>query len=410
MARTPFQKIMVPSGLSESVAERLAKLTPVQYSAGTILFLEDGPGDRMYVLLEGDVEIIKALGSPDERLLHTLGPGEIVGEMSLLSPNGRRMASARASNHTSVIEITREDFDTILRRDPALAIELLHTVSDRLRDAQELALRDLRTKNERLAQAYAELQATQARLVEQERVTHEMLLARQIQERMLPSRMPNLPGIDLGALVLPAREVAGDFYDVFLLRPGELAIIVGDVCGKGVPAALYAAQVRGLLRSEAARSDSAAQALQRVNQLLIELNGEGMFVTLIYAVLEIETGQMTIARAGHELPLFWDMHGVRISVAVGIGHPLGMISEPAIDLQSVLLPPGSSMLLYTDGASEASRQDGTQFERERLLAAATSVTPTTAAQICTTILERLTLFRGERALEDDLTLVTLRIG
>jgi phosphoserine phosphatase RsbU/P len=410
MAFSPYQKVALPAGLSDAVAERLAKLAPVQYAAGAILFLEDGPGDRMYVMVEGIVEIIKALGSPDERLLHTLGPGEIVGEMSLLSPNGRRMASARATSPTFVIEITREDFDIILRRDPALAIELLHTVSDRLRDAQELALRDLRAKNERLAQAYAELQAAQALLVEQERVTHEMLLARQIQERMLPRSMPDLPGIDLGALVLPAREVAGDFYDAFLLRPGTLAIIVGDVCGKGVPAALYAAQVRGLLRSEAARSARADQALLRVNELLIELNGDGMFVTLIYAVLEIESGHMTIARAGHEHPLLWDAGGARIPVSVGIGHPLGMIPDPAIDLQSVMLPPGGSMLLYTDGASEASSQDGTPFERDRLLAAAQSAFPTTASHICATILERLALFRGERPLEDDLTLVTLRVG
>ena len=140
-----------------------ATLAPIDYPADGLIFYEGDPGDRMYIVLSGEVEVIKALGTDEERLLGSFAEGEILGEMSLLEPDANRSASARAKIPTQVLEMTRADFEKLVRRYPPLMFEILHVLSARLRASDDARIRDLEKKNMELAIANAELKAAQER-------------------------------------------------------------------------------------------------------------------------------------------------------------------------------------------------------------------------------------------------------
>jgi phosphoserine phosphatase RsbU/P len=331
-----------------------------------------------------------------------------VGEMSFLSADGRRSAGARVVRDARLLELTRPDFEALVRQLPSLAYEMLRVISDRLRESNDASVRDLRQKNRELTRAYADLQAAQALLVEQERMAHEMQLAREIQQGMHPARLPSLPGFALGAAIAPAREVGGDFYDAFPLGDGALGVVVADVCGKGVPSALYMAQTRSLIRAEARRSPTPADTLLRVNAHLNELvHGGGWFVTVLYGVLRGSSRTFSYARAGHEMPLVWDAAGALVPLRQALGHPLGLLPSPAIDTQELALAPGTSLLLFTDGATEAADPAGAFFGRERLEAAALGG-PAGAQALCDALIRTLTAHRSTAPQHDDITLLALQ--
>jgi phosphoserine phosphatase RsbU/P len=389
---------------------RLARtLRPVSYVADTILFHEGEHGDRFYIVVEGQIAIIKALGTADERLLGVRGPGEFVGEMSLLNRDGLRTASVRVRAGTKVLELTRADFDALLYRHPSLAYEMLRVMSARLSESHQRTMRDLHEKNRRLAAAYADLQAAQAQIIEQETMARELRLAREIQESMLPRSLPRPAGLDIGARMLPARMVGGDFYDLFPLDADKLGIVIGDVSGKGVPAALFMALTCSLMRAEAARALAPEDALRRVNQQLIGRNAKGMFVTLLYSVLHLPTRTLTLVRAGHDLPLMCDATGALLPLARGRGHPLGLFPAPILDKQTATLPPGCTLLLYTDGATETPDAQGELFGLERLEAALRGEPCTSAQALCDNLVQRLATYRGAAPQADDITLVVARL-
>ena len=286
-------------------------LRGVEIPADTLLFREGEPGASFDILVDGQVEIIKALGTLDERLLAVRGPGDFFGEMSLLDPDGLRTASVRARTPSCLLEMSRTDFDAVLQHRPALAYEIMRVLSLRLRESDNATIADLHEKNRELAQAYADLQAAQAQIIEKEKLEQELRMAHRIQQSILPSELPRLPRYDFGALIMPAKRVGGDLYDFIPLGKGRLGIAVGDVSDKGVPAAIFMALTRSLLRAEATRVVSPRRALERVNQLLLDMNDEGMFVTLLYGILDAQQGTFAYSRAGHELPLLFDPDGQR---------------------------------------------------------------------------------------------------
>jgi sigma-B regulation protein RsbU (phosphoserine phosphatase) len=398
--------VSLPAG---ELAEMAASLQESHYLAGTVLFREGDYGDRFYIVLDGWIAIVKALGSDDERLLGIRGAGEFVGEMSLLSQDGLRTASVRVEEDARVLELTRADFNALLHRYPLLAYEMLRVLSMRLRESHDTTIRDLHEKNARLAQAYADLQAAQARIIEQETLERELRLARETQESMLPRALPRVPGFDIGARMVAARMVGGDFYDLFPLSPDRLGVVIGDVSGKGMPAALFMALVSSLLRTEALRSDtSPEQALRIVNGHLLSRDARSMFVTVLYGVLCRETREFTFVRAGHDLPLLIDAGGALLGLTLGRAHPLGLFPNPMLDIQTVQLPPGGMLLLYTDGVTEAMDAQSQLFGAERIVAAVRGADRSSAQQLCDQIVQAVTDYRGLAAQADDITLVAVR--
>ena len=208
--------------------------------------------------------------------------------------------------------------------------------------------------------------------------------------------------------MIPARTIGGDFYDVISLGGDRLGLVVGDVSGKGVPAALFMALTCSLLRAEASRTASIEETLRAVNTQLLTHNTRSMFVTVLFGILQRDTRQFDFIRAGHELPLILDAQGQRHQFTFGRGHPLALFPNPALDVQSITLPPGGTLLLYTDGATEAMDIHNDQFGAERLAETIRQNPQTSAHALCEQLIAALAEHQGAAPQSDDITLMVLR--
>lgn len=379
------------------------------YPTGAVLIREGERGDRLYVVLAGELEIIKALGTPDERLLNLCTTGDVLGEMGLIDPDQRRSASVRVRDDAQVIELGRPEFDTLLKRYPVIAYDMLRVLTSRLRASDEATIRDLQHKNQELSVAYRELQDAQARLIEQEALERELRHAREIQESMLPATLPAVRGVEIGASIIPARMVGGDLYDVLEMDRDRVAFVIGDVSGKGVPAALFMALTCSLLRATAEDSPEPLHMLDRVNNHLYQRNSRSMFVALLVGILYRPTRELTFLRAGHEPPLVWDARGSFWEPDAGRSLPLGLFPKSVVDVQRVALLPGSTVLMFTDGVTDAMDADGTRFGRDQLRSLAAAHADLTAQPLCDQIVAGLERHRGAAAQADDITLLALRV-
>jgi serine phosphatase RsbU (regulator of sigma subunit) len=404
-----LQATLLFASLPDEEIEHLsATLHKVEVVPNTILIREGEVGDRFYLILDGEVEIVKALGTDDERLLRIERAGEFVGEMSLLNSDGLRTASVRTRTATRVLEMTRADLDGLLSRHPTVAYDLARVLSMRLQAADNATIRDLHEKNRRLTEAYQHLQAMQAQIVEKEKLERELEVARQIQESMLPQSMPHLDGFDFGARSAPAHAVGGDFFDFIPLSRDRLGIVIGDVSGKGVPAALVMALTRSLVRAEARRGVTLRETIKRVNRHLLAVNETAMFVTLLYGVLHRRRHAFEYVRAGHEIPLVTSSSGEVSRPHPGPGMSLGVLDDPLLDEQVITVPRGSSLLLYTDGVTDAVDAQGRLFGLERLKEALHASREAAAQLLCDRLLEAVLEYGGTTPQVDDATLVAVR--
>jgi len=381
-----------------------------EFDRETLLFKEGENRGDFYILLEGEVEVIKALGTPDERLLARRQAGSFLGEMSLFSRDGHHTASVRASTPLSLIEMSHGDLEALIERQPTFAYELLRTLSARLEESENLTIQDLREKNRQLGIAYEELKAAQAQIIEKEKLERELEVARQIQSSLLPRTVPRRTGFDFSARIAPMSAVGGDFYDFIPLKDDTLGIAVGDVSDHGVPAALLMALTVTLLRAEARRAASPREALSLINHQLIEGNELGMFVTLLFGALDVNTRRFEYIRAGHDLPLVLKADGRPIDLERNPGQPLGLVPQPAFDQGSLTLSPGGLLLMYTDGVTETTDPDGDLFGVEGLRAALQDSPAHSADRACDDLMTALNGFRGGLPQGDDITMVAIRVG
>jgi phosphoserine phosphatase RsbU/P len=395
-------------GLPQSELEHLAKrLRVLEVAPNTILFNEGDAGAHFYVVIYGEMEVVKALGTGDERLIAVRGAGDFVGELSLLNPNGLRTASVRARGPAQLWEITHEEVDALLHRQPLVAYDLMHLISARLTETHDSMFKDLRERNHQLTQAYEELIDAQDQIVEKERLERELQVAYEIQMSILPQTLPELPGYDFGARIVPARAVGGDFFDIFPLSEDKVAIVIGDVADKGVPSAIFMARTHALLYSEVNHCHDPALALKRVNQHLIKMNQSNLFVTVLVALLNLETGLIRYARAGHELPVILSTNEQAELAPWGQGQLLGLLDDPQLDEQVLTIAPGGLILFYTDGIPDGRNEKGESFGYPRLLAEVQQMTDMPAQQVCDNLLDRLVEFQGLTAQDDDVTLVAI---
>lgn len=392
----------------DEIRHLAATLREYTFPPGTLLFCEGEHGDRFYVISAGQVEIIKALGTPEERLIGLRGPGEYVGEMSLFNRDGLRTASVRTRTTAQTLELTRADFDALLHRQPTLAYEMVRVLSMRLTQAQDMAIRDLQEKNRQLTEAYQELKAAQAQIIEKEKLERELELARRIQMSIFPPGLPQFEGFDFAAQVIPMSAVGGDLFDFIPLDDERLGIAVGDVSGHGVPAALFMALAVTLLRAEACRTCSPQEVLHNVNRQLLNLGNRGMFVTMLYGVLDRAAGEFTYVRAGHEVPILCRANGDLLVPALGRGQFLGLLDNPLLPEETVRFASGDTMLLYTDGVIDAIGAQAQMLGEEQLQEAFSANCAAPPQVICERILERVAAYSGSLAQKDDITLVCVQ--
>src|SRR5919202_1352885 len=215
------------------------------------------------------------------------------------------------------------------------------------------------------------LEATRRRLeqerIERERIEQELRVARSIQQASLPKEVPELTGWQIAPYYQPAREVGGDFYDLFELEDERLGIVVGDATGKGVPAALVMSSTRSMLRAVARASNSPGEVLEQVNDLLFTDIPPNMFVTCFYAILDPKRGTLTYANAGHDLPYLRRRNGDCEELRAR-GMPLGLMPKMNYEQKEIVLDVGEAALLYSDGLVEAHDPKGEMFGFPRLRA------------------------------------------
>ena len=244
-------------------------------------------------------------------------------------------------------------------------------------------------------------------LEQAERVEQELRVARRIQQATLPKEVPQLEGWQIFPLYQPAREVGGDFYDFHLLSEGRLGLAVGDATGKGVPAALVMSTTCGMLQlaAQALDSFSPGAVLAQVNETLFARIPTNMFVTCFYAILDPESGLLSYANAGHDLPYLW--RGGNAEELRARGMPLGLMPGMSYEEKEIVLEPSDNVLLYSDGLVEAHDPKGEMVGFPRLRALVDEQgEKDSLGDFC---LEELYSFVGEGwEQEDDITLLTLR--
>ena len=247
----------------------------------------------------------------------------------------------------------------------------------------------------------------QKEMVVRERLETEVQLARQIQQTFIPESLPQFPEWELDARWKTARQVGGDFYDVFDLPDRRLGLFIADVADKGVPAALFMALTRTLVRAAVTELESPAEAMRRVNDLLIPDTKQGMFVTAIYAVLDMEKNELTYVNAGHNPPL-WIKRDGEVERLRRTGIALGAAEEVAFNQRAILLEKADSILLYTDGLTESFNNSGEFYGEERLMEAILSNQCSSASELMDMVEKSLLNFVQDVPPADDLTMLVLR--
>ena len=237
----------------------------------------------------------------------------------------------------------------------------------------------------------------------------EMMLAHEMQQKLLPQEVPQFPSVEIGAVSTPAFEVGGDYYDFMSLDRARLGIIIGDVSGKGVSAAFYMAEVKGIFQALARRYDSPREFMTRANEALMGSIDKHSFVSLLYGILDTHTGVLTLARAGHCPMLLVREGGTRYlrPGGMGIGLGEGDVFDSAREEEVIPLGVGDVCVFYTDGVTEA-RHGADEFGYERLLAVAEEARGRSADAILQNILGTVHKFTDGQPTHDDLTLVVVK--
>ncbi len=245
----------------------------------------------------------------------------------------------------------------------------------------------------------------QREMVLRERLETEVQLARQIQQTFIPETLPVHPGWEIAARWRTARQVGGDFYDVFELDDKRLGLFIADIADKGVPAALFMALTRTLVRAAVIETESPAQALRRVNDLLMPDTQQGMFVTAVYAVLSLETGELTYANAGHNPPLWLHLRDGSVERLTRTGMALGVVEGAEITQRTIQLEEGDCVLFYTDGVTEAFSPQGEIYGEARLRSVIKMLSTCSVDEMLDAVEAALQQFTSPLPLADDLTML-----
>jgi len=241
-------------------------------------------------------------------------------------------------------------------------------------------------------------------------ILQELNVAANIQQSILPKKFITTPELEIYATMRPAREIGGDFYDFFYLNDHLLGFVIADVSGKGVPAALFMTVSRTLLRAHAQTQPSPSHCLERVNELLATENDNMMFVTTFYAQIDLKTGHVVYANAGHNRPFLVKKTGEVEELPADAGIPLGIIEDYVYHEGQLDLKPGDSLFLYTDGLTDAIDGEGTKFGINPTIDILKTVREKPVKQLIEMIKMGIDEFSKGQSQFDDITMLALRYG
>jgi serine phosphatase RsbU (regulator of sigma subunit) len=253
------------------------------------------------------------------------------------------------------------------------------------------------------------LKNAQAQLVEKQLMQQELNIAQEIQQGLLPKKIPVVPGYDLAAFYAPAKEVGGDLYDFIRIDDRRLAVVVADVSGKSVPGSLGMTMARSVLRSQALSHIGVGETLHKTNEVIQPDIRRGMFVTMFYAVLDAGAHSLTCANAGHN-PCFKLMADGSVEEIGPEGIALGLVPAHQffVDELTLSLAPGEMMVFYTDGVTEAMNADSEEYGDDRFKASIAKHAGKSAAEMMPLLVADVKAFVAGAPPHDDITLVLLR--
>lgn len=284
---------------------------------------------------------------------------------------------------------------------------VLNKRQPRLLDEHEVRLLRLMANQAALAIEKARLHQQE---VERQILGKELELAQEIQLSLLPKALPQVAGWEFACYYQPARQVGGDFYDLFGLpgEPQQLGMVIADVSGKGVPAALFMALSRTLIRSAALEGRRPSAALIRANEQIRKENRSGQFVSVCYATLDIHSGRLVFANAGHNLPLWVKGSSGQVRELVAPGIVLGVLEEIELAEGEIDLAPGDLLIFYTDGVTESVDPSREPFREERLREVVGDLAQASAQQVIEGVVSAVKAHTGDVPPFDDITLLVVR--
>ena len=395
------------------------------YPAGATIMREGDPGSFACVILDGEVDVFAELPAGPIHLA-TIGRNRIIGELGVFTDRPRT-ATVTTRTDLVVIRIERDSLMRLSADYPSIGVAIIEELGGRLatmnhslatltyaaealaRDEYDAALLDRLTSQPGEVATFARVFAGMAAEIRaKQHRRHEMQAAAQIQQSILPApwvREGPTGRIDLHAEMHPAREIGGDFYDYFLIDANRLAISVADVSGKGIPASLFMAVARTVVRSITSGDDMAA-GMEAANRLLATHNTACMFVTLFHGVLDLPSGVLRYCNAGHNPPYLLRAEGGRDTLA-GTGIPFGIDADMPYRIAETIVHPGDTLFLFSDGITEAFDTADEEFGTARLEAALEAGRGGSAAELVAGVLGATAAFAAGAEQSDDITCLAL---
>ncbi|MGI4862220.1 MAG: PP2C family protein-serine/threonine phosphatase, partial [Janthinobacterium lividum] len=438
----------VPAGAAPVSHARFARAADLPVDATRRLRWQMlGCGAMLLFALLAVVVALRALFAPLARsvaVLAHLARGHHVAATDAEDDERRDEAGAIARDVTSLrgellnLRMLRDERERGARQLGRLIRERLRTLADALDEAERddiVAWLDGPARQEETAGTLADLAVVLGRLSDLITTQHGRLrrllaelalalenetrfaalrqqleIARQMQLSILPRAAPDVPGIELAALIIPAQEVGGDFYDYFMIDDTHLGVVVADVSGKGVPAAFFMAISRSLLKNTARLLREPAAAIARLNELLCEDNAQLMFVTLFFGVLDVRTGVLVYVNAGHNPPLHVSAGAAPRGLRAGRNMALGVVDAQTFDADVLRLAHGDVLFLYTDGVTEAQTHDAALFGETALrgVVGAASTPGAPMREVNEAVVAAIRDFEHGAPQADDITCLALR--
>lgn len=349
------------------------------YQPGAIIFAEGDPGDFMYVVITGEVAVML-----DGRLVNYLGPGALFGEMALMDERPRS-ATVAAATLCQLLPLDSQRFQALIKDEPAFALQVMSTMTERLR-------------------RFMEDEAQRMRLQQELKISH------QIQMSLLPKNNPQRPGWEFAAMYRSAQQVGGDLYDYIPVPddPDSIHLVIADVTGKGIPAALFMAFSRTILRAESRIYHSPAEILRQTNRAIVQDINSRLFLSAFYATLNTRTGCLRYANGGHDRPLWFRAAPGTVEPLPTAGLLLGVRADVILPEAEIELAVNDVLVLYTDGVTEARDVRGELFGEERLAAALQVTAHGSAQEIVARIAAAVAHLTNDTPQNDDLTLMVIK--
>lgn len=388
--------IFLSSASDETIQELSTEVELITVKAGDRIFEKGDLGSAIYIVMEGGMRI-----HDEDIVLTHIGAGEVFGEIAALA-SLTRTATVTAQIDSLLLKLEKRIiFDTMARR-PEAAYSFIEAICKR----ESVLIHD----------------ATE-RVVKAKILERELAIAQRIQRSFLPDVVPDVQGWKMAGHLQPAREVAGDFYDFFVIpKLNCVGLVIGDVCDKGLGAALFMTLFRSLIRSTSMFRDFVGNdhdcddipkilrhSVKLTNEYIATTHGQSsMFASLFYGLLVPETGRLYYINAGHEAPLIVGADGIRNKLET-TGPVIGLFPDIVHEVKVVDILPNEMLVAYTDGATDAKNAADEQFSEESLLAVIAGGAPTGTAMVHK-IVSTVDAFIGTADQYDDMTIIAASRG